>query len=459
MEDKFRYEGKWWLPENSGKKIEGKLEYDGENHPTLQLKNSFFQNGSTQILGMIDKFVPILFGETQEKYLITLYHCTILPGISGFGEDSGDEIFPVFVFKGGHFSPREKIFKAIIGDFSHIGKFLNCGITSPSYQEDEIKINYRKLKPFEISIDNGVRIIIKKEPVYFQRYENIPVQGIEEKTFVELNFSESKNYEDCYHQLNLLQTFLSFLIGEPIYPLSTRLKTKNKMQENEIEVFYKIPKRENLKLKKDLWRQILSSPDKIKIFLKNWINKAEILEPVYNLYVKVLDTSKPFSVDDFITLIIALEIYHRRVYDGKYVEDENFKEIRKRIEKSIPTNISKDFKDAIKNRIEYLNEFSLRKRLKNLFKKYENILKNFIKNKDAFIDCVCNTRNYFVHYDKNYKNVATGEKLYWLFTAVKILVEICFLTNLGEYKEEDIKIILHSRYSYAFAKIKTFFLS
>lgn len=98
--------------------------------------------------------------------------------------------------------------------------------------------------------------------------------------------------------------------------------------------------------------------------------------------------------------------------------------------------------------MKYGNEFSLRKRLKEFFVKYQEILDRFIENKNAFIEKVVNTRNYQTHHDKELKeHAANGKNLYHLTQKLDMCLKICLLTELG-FNSEEIKALLSRNWRY-----------
>jgi len=212
----------------------------------------------------------------------------------------------------------------------------------------------------------------------------------------------------------------------------------------EIEVFYRKPFN-------SLPSFIIPlSCQKLKVFLKNWFIEKEKLEDVYALYNNALDTSNPFRRIDFVSLVSAFEAYHRNEHGGKYLPDEKYKELIEKILENIPEELK-----FLESKFKYGNEFILRKRLEDIFKKHKEILKHFILDRDKFIHSVVTTRNSLVHIEeKNREKIPTGKKLYWLFFAMRILLEVCFLKELGEYKDEEVKEILQRKYVYQISEIK-----
>lgn len=94
--------------------------------------------------------------------------------------------------------------------------------------------------------------------------------------------------------------------------------------------------------------------------------------------------------------------------------------------------LNQSLRESLKERLKYGNEFSLRKRLKEVYDKHSDIYDQFIKNKDNFVELTVNTRNYLIHFDKeSNRNIAEGEDLYHLTEKLKNILEIMLLTKLG----------------------------
>ena len=147
----------------------------------------------------------------------------------------------------------------------------------------------------------------------------------------------------------------------------------------------------------------------------------------------------------FLSLIQAIESFHQRIYKGEYLSDDDYNGVYKALVNAIP-DIDIDIKKSLENRLKYGNEYSLRKRLKEIFGKYQEILNGFIENKNSFIEKVVDTRNYLTHYDKDLKELAvSGEALYSLTQKLKILLETCLLSELGFSLEEIKGLFLRNR--------------
>jgi hypothetical protein len=132
------------------------------------------------------------------------------------------------------------------------------------------------------------------------------------------------------------------------------------------------------------------------------------------------------------------------------LSDDNYTHIHKTLNKAIPQEVKDDFRKSIKQKLKYLNEFSLRKRLKEILEKCGDVVNIIIHDNERFIEDVVKTRNFLTHYDKNIEMEAkSDEDLIKLVQKLKFILEICFLIEL-EIPVETITSLIsrNKRYKY-----------
>jgi len=133
---------------------------------------------------------------------------------------------------------------------------------------------------------------------------------------------------------------------------------------------------------------------------------------------------------------------------GKYEDDETYKTgLRKKLWNVVPTppDIDVDFRTALERKLDYLNEFSLRKRLKELAIKHAAVLQDFIGTADSFSVIVSDLRNKLTHPGEgNEKPDKDYRKLIKYSEMMGLLLEVCFLDEMG-FAQEAIKEIIVNR--------------
>ena len=185
-------------------------------------------------------------------------------------------------------------------------------------------------------------------------------------------------------------------------------------------------------------------------FLRNWFEKVDLLEPIYDLYFGTLYNPRMYSEQKFLSLVQAIESFHQRIHGGEYMSVEEYEPVYDALVNAIPDWVSSDLKYRLKEYLKYGREFSLRKRMKDIIYIYQANTDRFIGNKNAFIEKVVDTRNYQTHHDEDLKErAAGGEELDRLTQKLKVLLEVCLLTELG-FSSEEIKGLFsrNSRYQY-----------
>ena len=105
--------------------------------------------------------------------------------------------------------------------------------------------------------------------------------------------------------------------------------------------------------------------DDVPRFMGNWLDAAERLRPIRALYLSARYADMPFLDSKFLSLAQAVEAYHRRFRSGSYLDADIFREdVLAPLLQAIPGGVERPIRDVIRGRLQYLNEYSLRKRLK-----------------------------------------------------------------------------------------------
>ncbi len=460
--NKFVYKGVWWLPETPQKRVRGMLIVSNEEvilELTDSLEDKNICEHIQEIISPRLKTLNIILGISVDGKKITLYKCTERLSNANFREEL---IFPLFhphlTFIGTHFQKKEDIkFKKLYIHYSYLDKWVNVSgfKIEPDMLKKEIVIKYKHPEPICASIGEDYKISIDFEstapiiPSSIQKEVNV-----KQKTYIKIESSTEKSLEEYDNDILLLQYFLSLGVTEPVYPLAIKGLTKAS-DEGTVEILYnqlqetfKVPEKSFVKML-FTYRDI---SDQFETLIGNWFKKADTLKPVYDLYFGILYNPWMYLEYQFLGLTQAIEAYHRRVFKGKYLSDEDYVPICQKIIKEFANELcgtNSSFKEAWKSKMKYGNEYSLRKRLKDLFEKHQEIFKPFIENKKLFIGKVVDTRNYLTHYDKSLeKNAAKEKELYNITQKLKIIMQTCLLSELGFDSEKISKFLSNQIYSW-----------
>jgi len=448
MIEEFEYKGIWWLPDKPERQISGTLRFTPAEGANLELIGSF---RSIEDINKI--FAPgIILGESSNGKSITLNECTETDVSISFPGFQTSSFYANKIFVGGHFQKEEDIrFKKLSIRFSNLDEWVNISGFSIEYKWEDVEVivKHKMPPPFQANISDDLKVLINFEPIWPTHSFVQKDVTIKQNTWIQIESSEEKPLEYYKKVMNHIQNFLSLGITKPILPMAIEGITEankemlgNILRCPPVEIFWKlpdIPKASKTLLPPDMLFTFEDISNRFEIFLRNWFKKADLLEPIYNLYFGTFYNPRMFLEHRFLSLAQAVESYHQRVFGGEYLPDEEYKPVYEALVKAIPSWIVEDFRSSLKKRLKYGNEYSLRKRLKEIFDKYSDILSRFIENKENFIERVVDTRNYLTHWREGLKeHAAQGEELYHLTQKLKMILEICLLAELG-FNSEEIK--------------------
>src|SRR5659263_356045 len=444
--DQFEYEGSWWLPENPVYKISGTLKF----HP--------IEGAYLELIGAFKKFIDfktllepkIILGNTSDG-IITLYDC--FENRSSFAGLFTSSFYVNVIFKGHHFEKEEDIiFNNLSINYSHleewtkISGFIIYPDTDESHRTKNVDVFYTYPQKVEAKLEN---LNISLDYDFSLNMKGIEEYHLKQITFIKMEPDKPIHYNEfqnniCCH----IQNFLSLAMGKAIYPLIIKGENASCKKESpdgsvkfkKISIFYSMNRLPDLSKqinRKEMFFQFEDISDNFEKYLNNWMKKSEILKPVYGLYFGTLYNPTMYHEHKFLSLIQAIESYHRRVHDGKYVSEDEYAKIYEQLINAIPDLSNKDLKESLKKRMQYGNEFSLRKRLKEIIKKCNSFTNSLIPNETEFIEDIVNTRNFLTHYDKKGENQAkvTYKEMDNLVKKMKCLIKICFLIEMEISKE------------------------
>lgn len=463
MIEEFEYNGIWWLPEKPEAQISGTLKFSPNEGAILNLIGSF-----KEIININKMLAPdIILGVSSTGKNITLYKCFETKSSFSMPGFQTSSFSANIVFIGAHFKNSKDIkFKSIATHFFLLDEWVNISGFDIKYlwKEKGVIIKYKLLKPFQVNINDNLKLLIDIRATFPSLSVVQKEASIKQKTWIEIESLEELHFEDYLKILYHIRNFLTLGVSESVYPLAIEGITdqnkqiiNNNVYNQPIEIFYMLPdmlKTPEMLHPFDMLFTFKDISNKFEFFLRNWFQKADLLAPVYDLYFGTLFNPHIYLEHKFLSLIQAIESFQQRVYGGKYLLDEEYSHIYNILVNAIPAGTNEEFKESLKSKLKYGNEFTLRKRLKNIFDKYHEILNIFIDNNRSFIEKVIATRNYETHHDASLKEYsAHGEELYHLNQILKILLEICLLSELG-FSSMEIKNLFSRNRRYRHAYIR-----
>ena len=130
----------------------------------------------------------------------------------------------------------------------------------------------------------------------------------------------------------------------------------------------------------------------------------------------------------------AMEGFHRGLLEGTYMSAADYEAVKTTLDDALPRSLAPDHKDALRSRIRYGNEISLRKRLDTLASRLSGPIRLVIFGSAGNIPRQwIDTRNYYTRTGtKNLeKNVLDGQGMYYANVRLKHFVRALYLDLMG----------------------------
>jgi ApeA N-terminal domain 1/Apea-like HEPN len=429
--EKFELRGIWWLPSNELLKVSGLLKYNYKDGGSLELFGTLY-NGEPQNI--------IINGETSSGEKITLNKCMLSNLMRTSKYEYSDYLVPEIFFNV-HFTNATQIkFSEVFCHYSNTQEWAQLAGFESEQDMLQNKLILKQNLPskLEYKIEENVFMsyFLQVNNQFFRKevFENI---NINQRVFFSFRFSEEKPYDFIeefyiYH----LQHFISLATANPVYPLELSAKKSLNTNNNEkgehnplVRIFLYQGEREK-KLRKTnyfnmlfLLKDISSSVD---TYFKNWFSNKELLQPTIGLFMSRLGNSNLYIENQFLNLAQALESYHRRKINTKKYTDEE----KDKLLQNILENIDKKYEKDISEKLRYIDEVSLRRRIKDIFDLAPTVLGKFYK-RNEFAHQVALVRNYYTHLDIKAKSEVDKIDINKLMDKLEITIIVCLLIEIG----------------------------
>lgn len=413
----------------------------------------------------------IILGITSKGESVTLSNCLQInenSGVGDAGHQTTSEFIAHFAFFGAHFeNPNEIQFLSITIRLHDLDSWFNKSCIEVNLHSTNQDIVSMKLPdPLiteigEFSVELGV---------IGNRNYRLNSATIQTNAYLTIISANKKPFEEFLAIVRLIQNFFTLLISDPTFvtemtgDLAIDVEKANEPYSSTREISICYPAAGRQPEPRDVFWAFMLLPyseieDNFSDLLKMWVQKAEILKPVYDLYFAGIYQSI-YPENEFLNLVQALETYHRRIFGGEYLNrDIYINGLYKSLLSAIPPDISTDFRSSLREgKLKYAFEYSLRKRLQLLcIHITEKMRINFLCNRKTIIDFakrISYTRNYLTHYSYDLKelSITGGKDLHEANNQLKLIISICFLEQLGlPYKKIHERLKVHRRFEKYFS--------
>lgn len=438
--DEFEYRGDWWLPEDPDNHVSGVLTYAPNAGLRLDLDGSFKSFDMIALFRPPSLDHPIILGVTRTGKAITLYKCYERTGLER-GYELSQCIAEIGIV-GHHFQRVEEIrFTGITASYTHLPEWIGLSGFRGDISRRSVSVTYRYPKPITAKLDAMTVTCGVGYKSDMQRQKRV----IEQTGYIQFAFRRQHHIDQCADILQYMREFLALGMSEPTTPTSVYAKRRRSKEEHaeptnsQIDIYFSAYPLVSIDRELYSPRMLFTLHDVqegLDTYLQHWFSMATTLRAVFDLYFGTLFNKQGYASWVFLNYIQAIEAYHRRVApNSQYVSEEEFTPIWEKLVAGIPQDkqvVGDAFRDSLKQRMKYMYEYSLKKRLRLILKKHKDQVALLIPDIDPFIDDVVTKRNHLTHYTEELERLAVkGEEFSLLIQRVRFLIEVCFLWEIG----------------------------
>ena len=448
IKEEFKESGDFWLPSEPDRKVHGTLSISDGG--TIELEVDGLFNDEIEAL-LRDRLEPIerIVGDIDG--LVTLDDCYYkTQTISLGGGRSKSFIHVGRVFTGvGYDEGESPCFNTLTFSVEGIDEWVGIsGINvEPHFEESAATISYQLPEDISINLDNGMQLLI----TFGWTPPGFPVikeATISQKTYFKLVSEDARELDDFVSVAHKITTLLCFAIDKTVSLDSMEATADNLCQDLgrgqtrlvPVNIYYSsrpYSKDEPKIYQHDMLFRFGQMQNDAGRKINNWIEAYERINPTFDLYFSAQIGTQPYSDARFLTLAQGLEAYHRRTSDEKQMDEAEFEKLVKNLVDQCP----EEHREWLSDKLNYGNEVSLSKRLRNIIKPFKDAIGNRTK-RESLINKIVKTRNYLTHYDQSLElEAAQGDALWTLCLKMELLFQLHFLQLIGFNREEIDSIV------------------
>lgn len=435
-------DGEWWFPDSPGERYMGELKIH-TSRISLELRGDIDLGDKDVLIGVTNEKGPVTLFRLQESETPFL---TVRSGVR-IPETRLDAEYCII---GDMFESEDDLYfdKAIL-KHPAIDSWLNLTSISLPMSEFfsegngpnkiELEVEEPKTEGINLSdVNIEFKVTAHGGPSFGVEGNEISIQ---DRKRIEIEINGQLELDRLQEIERYLRQFLALAERQPLGTEEILLESgKAKIGDTEISqklrLYYPInsiyssyernPKRQP-------FFKYSTFPDEIEKLFHNFIDEEEKLREIINLLFISRRDLRRYSHQRFLNITQAIEALHRKFEGGKYMTDEDYREIYDNLLSILPPELSSDFRDSLEYGLKFENEFSLRKRIKILAERIDGF-EELIDDIKVFSKKVSDTRNYFNHYTEKLRKKAVvdnPQEFRNIIQKIEILLDLSILYELG----------------------------
>jgi ApeA N-terminal domain 1 len=356
----FTLNGHWWIPSNPNGAAYGTLSYSVDRIK-LRLDRAFTPELDTAY-GVGSVKIPLILARANDSSSVTVLRAF-------YWGSNGNEIDLLAneIVVGAHLDGAGAIVtKAVVG-FTNLEEWTAYQLVQQSAGDGDAAVRFfvtKDLKPnLQVSALPSLKTLTLSTDLQVS-HDLVETKLTNQSRFT-LEFSHPATLQTVTDSVRSLGNLLALLMDEPVQPTNIRLWMQFEPTGPDVSANYAIPPRAILPKKKPEFEMLLPFDDlqqtnTAETLFNNWFQKEQILRPVYDLLLGTIYSPGQYVQSTFLSLAQALESFHRRVYERKFLPDEEYSSIKNALIEAIPAGIDAKLTTKLKTMLQYGNELSLK---------------------------------------------------------------------------------------------------
>jgi ApeA N-terminal domain 1/Apea-like HEPN len=443
LQDSFELRGRFWLPEAPSRQVAGILAYDGREL-TLELFEPFAGPGVDETLEESDRILGVTVGgfcTLEDAFLRSARSAHLVEGDAVVLQTW----FVHRLFLGAAFD-GEIIFSAVTFHFAELETWLGHRPFEATQTISVIETMPPFSTLFHIQLP-GEEALLSVQPSGSWSGEPPTSVTVTWEAGLDLRPNDPQPYGWFAERLSDVRALLGLLVGEAATP--TKITARRSDRDfGEIEIFFPVvgsPRsRPVAPYEVLLSRETLG--ERVEPVVQAWFAKRKALKTAVALLFGTLYTESLPSEFHFLALTQALETLHRWLYGGLYLPSEKYEEVERALYAAIPPNVPSDLRQALKARISHGDEFSQRRRFRDLLDSLDEESREAVSADPDFTDRVVDERNYLTHYPEGESPPMAPEERWYATVRLRAFLTLLLLREIGITGEEAVTGVRRTRW-------------
>ena len=448
LQTEIERNGYFWKPDNERVKSPGRLKISDGGVIKIEILGDSLSDESLSGAFLHERNIDRIVGSIEKEGFATFEKCFYTKQSISSGGIATATIQANWAILGVAFDHKETIlFDEISASVGGLDQWIGLSglLTHLGSLNDSFSIGYERPSEQNLYECNEYSVTVYISPTISRKSRN-------EVTVIEnarLSISTKEPHDLSYFLIiiNRLADFLSFSADRTV-TISNVIATNRSIISNlndpqshpeQMRLFYGAKNYDTKNNEQDIQDFLFTYSDiKSDVYsvVGSWLSLYDTIGPVMGLYFSAKAGAQKHTDGKFLSLVQALETFHRRTSSDTVMPSDDFQEIVQNLMNACP----EEKQDWLNSRLTYGNELALRKRISIIISEFRKQFGNS-RSRTSLSCKISDTRNYLTHYDKRLENkAAKGLELWNLCQKIEAIIQLCLLKKLG-FTDKKIDII------------------